>query len=368
MNDRVDDVESLRGHLSAIVESSDDAIVSKGLDGIIRSWNGGAERLFGYRADEVVGKSITLLIPPEHIRQEEMILASLRRGERIDHIETERLSKTGRRLDVSITVSPVKDSNGNVIGASKIARDIGPRKRAEMEIQRANRDLEQFAFAAAHDLTEPLRNVAIYSQLLQQRYGGKLDQEADVFLGYIMEGAQRMSCLLSGLLAYTRVIAPDEAGVAEVPKAANHVLGNVLKGLQSAIDGSSATVTIDPLPVLSVSAASLQQIFHNLIENAIKYRRDDEPPKVHISVENLEGMWHFSVRDNGIGIEPEYHEQVFAIFKRLHAQRSKFPGTGVGLAICQRIVAREGGRIWVESALGRGSTFHFTLPTHPAFP
>ncbi len=362
MDEQLTDEDILRGRLSAIVESSDIAIISKDLDGVILTWNAGAMRLFGYHADEIIGKSITLLIPPEHLKQEEMILSALRRGERIDHIETQRLAKDGRRLDVSITVSPVKDKNGNVIGASKIARDVGARKRSEQNIRRANRDLEQFAFTASHDLREPLRNVAIYSQLLQQRYGGKLDQEADLFLGYITEGAKRMSSMVADLLEYTRVIDFDEAQMPVPPLDSSQVLVGVLKDLEGAIDEGGVAVTFDPLPMLSIGENLLQQIFANLIENAIKYRTESGLPKVHISAEQHEGVWQFSVRDNGIGIAPGYHDQVFGIFKRLHAPGSKFSGTGIGLAICQRIVDREGGRLWVESVLGQGSTFRFTLP------
>ena len=362
MDEQLTGDDILRGRLSAIVESSDDAIISKDLDGIIQTWNAGAVRLFGYQADEVIGKSITLLIPHEHLKQEEMILSALRRGERIDHIETERLAKDGRRLDVSITVSPVKDKHGNVIGASKSARDIGARKRSEQSLSRANRDLEQFAYTASHDLKEPLRNVAIYSQLLQQRYGSKLDKEADLFLSYITEGAKRMSRMVSDLLEYTRVIDFDEAQMPAPPIDSSQVMVKVLNDLQRAIGEGQVAVTFDPLPVLSISETSLQQILHNLIDNAIKYRTESKSPKVHISAEHCEGFWQFSVQDNGIGIAPEYQDQVFGIFKRLHAPGSKFAGTGIGLAICQRIVDREGGRLWVESALGQGSIFRFTLP------
>jgi two-component system, chemotaxis family, sensor kinase Cph1 len=358
--------------LSAIVDSSDDAIISKDLNGVIMSWNRGAERLFGYTAAETVGQSITMLIPEDRLGEEPEILARLTRGERVDHFETVRRRKDGKLLDISLTISPVKDARGVVIGASKIARDISESKRIQAallaseakfrrlagELQRANEDLEQFAFSASHDLQEPLRSVKVYSELLAEHIGDGLDGEARQFLKYLRNGATRMEALLRDLLTYTQVTKFEKP--AEITDA-NEAFEIALSNLSGAIAQSSAQITAEPLPSLPVHATHLQQLFQNLIGNAIKYRSVDAPPTVHVTVERQNGQWIFAVIDNGIGIDPEDKENIFGLFKRLHRD-DEYSGTGIGLAICQRIVDRYHGRIWVESAPGRGSTFRFTLP------
>src|SRR5579862_3249323 len=200
--------------LGAIVDSSDDAIISKNLNGVITSWNKGAERLFGYTADEIVGKPVTMLIPSDRLDEEPQIIARLTRGERVDHFETIRRRKDGSLLDISLTISPIRDANGQITGASKIARDITRQKSIEAEIRRANLDLEQFAFSASHDLQEPLRSVKIYSELLDRRYSDKLDAEAKEFLAFLRTGAVRMEALVTDLLTYSQVSRCDPASEA----------------------------------------------------------------------------------------------------------------------------------------------------------
>jgi PAS domain S-box-containing protein len=351
--------------LSAIVDSSDDAIISKNLDGIIMSWNKSAERLFGYTADEAIGRSILMLIPPDRQDEEPGILARLRRGERVDHFETIRVRKDGSSLNISLTISPVRDPEGRIIGASKIARDITDRVRREQDLrdanaalQRANEDLQQFAYSASHDLQEPLRMVAAYSELLQKRFGGKLGPVADEYIGFTVAGAARMETLLRDLRTYTQVSTAEQLPPGEID--ARAVLDKALANLEVAIHDAGATVRSERLPHVRMHEFQLQQLFQNLIGNAIRYR-GTAPPVIDVSAKRVGDDWRFSVSDNGIGIEPEYKEQIFGIFKRLHSA-SDFPGTGMGLAICQRIVERGGGRIWVESEPGRGSTFYFTVP------
>jgi PAS domain S-box-containing protein len=650
--------------LSAIVDSSDDAIISKNLDGVITSWNKGAERLFGYTSEEAIGKTVAeLLIPDDRQDEEPDILNRLRRGERVDHFETVRRRKHGAMLDVSLTISPMRDAQGRIIGASKIARDISERKRAERAIQalnaqlvtdlaamtrlqqistrmmaaknlpglldeilavgieitgadmgniqlleegvlkivahrghepafleffnsvhggeaacgtamergervivedvasspifagtpalavmlgagvmsvqstplitrrgevlgilsthyrtrhrpadrdfrlldilarqtadliertraeaallasearfrqladampqivwtarpdgyldyynerwyeftgfkrdtfgdsswepilhpediprtkdfyynairsgepynieyrlwdrregrfrwfvgralpvrdgrgrivkwfgtctdideqkrvqdelrRINQDLEQFAYSASHDLQEPVRSVKVFSELLAKRYGDELDDEALKFMGFVNSGATRMETLVRDLLAYTRVASLDQpVETADTAEAFESALSN----LAAAISEAGANVTSEPLPRLPVHATHLQQLFQNLIGNAIKYRSPERPPLVHIAAERQDGFWLFTVSDNGIGIDPRYKETIFGLFKRLHT-RDEYSGTGIGLTLCQRIVNRYHGRIWVESELGQGSTFRFTLP------
>jgi len=231
-------------------------------------------------------------------------------------------------------------------------------RRHQERLTRANRDLEQFAHSASHDLQEPLRAVAIYSELLSVRSAQSLDEQALLFLGYLQSGARRMEMLVHDLLTYTRTAGVDE-NVTEAVDAGEQ-LDVALENLAHALENTNAEITHDSLPPVRMRASHLQELFQNLIGNAIKYRRE-EPPRVHVSARPEGGYWRFSVSDNGLGIEKEFHEQIFGIFKRLHTS-DRFPGTGIGLAICQRIAERYGGRIWVESELGKGSTFHITIP------
>ena len=249
-------------------------------------------------------------------------------------------------------------------GILVIATDITERKRAEeqrehyaAELERSNRELQQFAYVASHDLQEPLRMVASYLQLLERRYKGQLDTDADEFIGYAVDGASRMQTLLHDLLAYSRV---GTHGKAFEPTDCQAILNQTLMNLKVAIEESSAQVTCDDLPTVIVDGTQLGQVFQNLIGNAIKFRRNKRP-EVHVGAVQRDGDWTFSVRDNGIGIDSKYAERIFLIFQRLH-DREMYSGTGVGLAICKKIMERHGGRIWMESEPGAGSTFYFTLP------
>ena len=344
--------------LSAIVDSSDDAIISKDLNGIITSWNQGAERLFGYSSQETIGQSVTMLIPADRQDEEPRILARLRRGERIEHFETIRQRKDGSLLDIELTISPVKDSKGTIVGASKIARDISQRKRAEQELKRVNQDLEQFAFSVSHDLREPLRSIRAYSELLGERFADKFDDEGRSFLAFVQVAAERMGDLTNELLSYVRV---TNLNPSTKESDANRALATALANLTGAIEESRAVITHDALPMVNMDETHLCQLFQNLVGNAIKYRDTGHAPAIYVSSRREDAQWIFSVRDNGIGIKAEYLERIFGLFERLHP-RSQYSGAGVGLAICQRIVQRYGGRIWAESQPGKGSTFFFTVP------
>jgi PAS domain S-box-containing protein len=270
----------------------------------------------------------------------------------------------GRFRPFLTRVEPMKDSQGRVVRWFGTNTDISEQQQREQELQRANEDLEQFAYSASHDLQEPLRNVAVYSQLLKKRYGGALDREANEFLRYIGEGAKRMTELVSDLLAYTRAGSSADGPVE--PTDSQAVLEQVLENLAQAIAESHGQVTHDRLPIVLVRPGHLQQLFQNLISNALKYRKEKEAPRVHVKAARQGSIWRFSIADNGIGIAPEYHDKVFGVFKRLHSNNEKYAGTGIGLAICQKIVERYGGRIWIESESGAGSVFHFTLPAASA--
>lgn len=359
------ELRKVQKRLAAIVESSEDAIVSKDINGVIQSWNQGAERLFGYTADEVIGKPITIIIPPDRLNEEPDILRRLQRGERVEHFETIRRRKNGELLNISLTISPVKDEHGKVVGASKIARNITERKRQEEALEaanealsRSNADLEQFAYSASHDLQEPLRMVSAYSDMLQRKFGNQLGSEGEEFIGYIIDAAARMQQLLRDLRSFTQASKLTQDQVQNVN--ADEVLDRSLANLKSALDESGAVLTRGSLPAVAMHEFQLEQLFQNIIGNAIRYR-SQASPLIHIDAQRSDGKCTFSIRDNGIGIDPQYKEQIFGMFKRLHTT-ADYPGTGMGLAICQRIVERVGGRIWVESQPGRGSTFYFTVP------
>jgi PAS domain S-box-containing protein len=515
-------LEAASRHLAAVVESSNDAIITKDFNGIITSWNKAAERIFGYTASEVVGKPVAILTAPDRLDEMPRILAKIRQGQRVEQYETRRRRKDGQIIDVALSISPVRNRAGQIVGASKIARDISDRKQAEKEraqllareqearrtaellnrvaprlaaqldseklvqevtdiarvlvgaeygvfdligptlrgggvvrcddvtqdprysgslppagmaqaqlpvrsylaapvtarsgealgclyfghsapgrftetheailagiaaqaaiamdnaylferaqwvqselkrsneeLRRANQDLEVFAYSASHDLQEPLRTIAISAQIIERKLGGRLQGDEATFLRNILTASNRMIVLTEDLLSYTRASKYEEGPAPGVDSA--RVLAGVLEGLKGTIEESGATVTSAKLPLVTIHESRLAQLFQNLISNAIKYR-GTEPPRVEVSAEEKDGWCVFSVIDNGIGIEPQYAERIFGLFKRLHG-RDEYPGSGIGLAICQRVVEQYGGRIWLEhSTPGRGSTFCFCLP------
>ena len=315
---------------------------------------------------EVVGKTDFDFFTEQHARKsyadEQRILET---GQPLVGIEEKETWADGRVTWVSTTKMPLRDEDGRIIGTFGISRDITERNLVKqkleqtiLELKRSNDDLQQFASVASHDLQEPLRMITSYLQLLDKRYKGKLDADADEFISFAVDGAKRMQGLISDLLAYSRVGTrgkPFESCDCE------SVLTKALRDLDRIIEENNAVVTHDPLPTVVGDVTQLEQVFRNLISNAIKYRRKDQAPNIHISAEQKDNEWLFSVRDNGIGIEPEFSGRIFAIFQQLHG-RDEYEGSGIGLAICKRVVERHGGRIWVESEPGEGSTFFFTFP------
>ncbi len=272
--------------------------------------------------------------------------------------EALRRSRDELEVQVAARTEELQDAN------TRLAVELDERRRTEQrlaqyagDLARSNAELEQFAYVASHDLQEPLRMVASFTQLLAKRYQGKLDQEADEFIGYAVEGARRMQQLINDLLAFSRV---GTRGKPLKPTALDHLLDQALANLGPAIEESRAEITREPLPTIPGDEVQLLQLFQNLLANGIKFR-GQVPPRLHVSAAPQDGEWVCAVRDNGIGIAPEHQERIFQIFQRLHA-RSEYPGTGLGLALCRKIVERHGGRIWVESQPGQGSTFYFSLP------
>lgn len=230
-------------------------------------------------------------------------------------------------------------------------------KAREEELQRSNKELEQFAYMASHDLQEPLRMVSSYNQLLEKRYKDQLDQDAKDFIGFAVDGANRMQRLIDDLLSYSRV---NTRGQPFIAVDSQSILGDALANLQSQIEETGAVVTNDALPKIKGDESQLLRIFQNLIENALKFR-SSKSPRIHVSAKNQKKSWLFSIKDNGMGIDPKYKDKIFVIFQRLHS-KTEYKGTGIGLTICKRIVERHGGQIWVESKLNEGSTFCFTIP------
>ena len=263
-----------------------------------------------------------------------------------------------------VNMSMNYDTEGNLVSVQGVTRDITERKKSQEELEkrtdelaRSNADLEQFAYIASHDLQEPLRMVASFTELLARRYKGKLDRDADEFIQFAVDGANRMKQLVNDLLAYSRV---GTRGSPPVPVDCHVVLKQVLINLDMAVNNSRAAIHVGTLPTVLADAGQLAQVFQNLITNAIKFC-GAEAPVIEIAAEQQADAWLFSVRDNGIGIEPQYFEEIFAVFQRV-GKRQDYPGTGIGLAICKKIVERHGGRIWVESQPDDGSTFYFTMP------
>ncbi|HVS54587.1 MAG TPA: PAS domain-containing protein [Opitutaceae bacterium] len=328
------------------------------------------ETLGAKSQEEVAGRTTLDFFPGERGRQ---ALADDRRvletGTAIHNEERSDFGSADGAVHWSlITKVPFYDSHGQLAGLVGISHDITERKRQEQaakrnaeELARSNAELEQFAYVASHDLQEPLRAVASCVQLLKKRYGDQLDARADEFIAHAVDGTKRMQALITDLLAYSRVgththpFAPAECGA---------VLDEALANLAVAMQESGAVIKRDGLPELVADASQLTQLFQNLIGNAIKFRAEGRAPEIAVSARREGAEWWFAVADNGIGIEPQYYERVFRVFQRLHT-RSRYPGTGIGLAICKKIVERHGGRIWIESQPGAGTTFFFTLPDRP---
>jgi PAS domain S-box-containing protein len=469
--------ELAEGWFRLLCDSAVDAIVTRDVDGTIRSFNHSAEQLLGYRADEVIGQPLSCLVPASLADEAARVTATVNRGEGISNLETIRQRKDGSLVDVSLAISPIRDGEGRVIGASKIMRDITEQKRTqetfrlaieatpnaivvanqrriitlvnhraedlfgytraellgqpiellvprqyhkvhaghvdryfadpqsrkmsgdrglvgrrrdgtevpievelnplrtaeglftlasiiditarkanEDELRRSNAELEQFAYIASHDLQEPLRMVASYTELLGQRYKGKLDDKADKYIFYAVDGAKRMQQLVADLLAYSRVGSQGRPLTAVDAEAVVH---SVIEMMRPTIRKAGATVQVSALPAVLADEGQLRQLFQNLIGNALKFRAEADPV-IGVRAARQGERWLFCVEDNGIGIDMQYGERIFQMFQRLH-ERGKYEGSGIGLSIVKRIVERHGGTIWLESTPGLGTSFFFSL-------
>ena len=377
--------------LSSIVESSDDAIISKDLDGLITSWNKGAERIYGYSSAEILGRPISLLVPPEHADEWPEILEYTRLGQRIEHLETERVRKDGQRIFVSVTVSPIRNSARQVTGASTIARDITEHKRAEKEIQamnhelerrvvertaeweNSNRELDAFAYSISHDLRAPLRAIDGFSRILLEEFAPQLPPQAQHYLQVARSNAVQMGNLIDALLTFSRLsrkpLSKQVVDLAALTRQA-------LRGLRAEREGRLVEITVGELPACYGDPQLLLQVMVNLLSNAHKYTRTRECARIDIGATTLAGWKRenpdalapavaednstvYFVRDNGVGFDMQYRDKLFGVFQRLHSA-GEFEGTGAGLATVQRIILRHGGQIWAEAEVDRGATFYFT--------
>ena len=351
--------------LADILENSSEPFAIGYPDGGLGLHNQAFEQLTGYTTEELHAIDwSTTLTPIEWREMEKQKLDELHRTRQPIRYEKEYIRKDGSRLPIELLVHIALDTEENPKYYYSFINDITERKQAEKivestlnELRRSNTELERFAYVSSHDLQEPLRMVTLYSQLLEKRYKDRLDDDADDFIEYIVDNARRMKYLIDDLLEYSRVTSQaKEFENIDLEK----VLEDVLSNLSILIIENNVTVTHDSLPTIFADKNQMMQVFQNLITNAIKFR-GKEHPEIDISVQKGEKEWIFAVKDNGIGISPKHQKQIFEVFKRLH-NREEYPGTGIGLSIVQKILERHNGLIWVESELGKGSTFYFTMP------
>jgi PAS domain S-box-containing protein len=365
--------------LAAIVESSSDAIFSKSLDSMIESWNPGAARLFGYSAEEIIGEPVLRLVPTDRVAEEADIITQIKKGQTVPYFETVRRRKDGQLVDVSITISPIKDASGKVVGASQIARDITDRKQVEAQLQvlnqkleqrvrertaqleASNRELEAFSYSVSHDLRAPLRHILGYVDILQSEAATQLDENSRLILQTITESAQQMNRLIEALLAFSHIgrmeMHSEPISLAELVEEARNELRNQSK--ERHIDWK-----ISPLPRIYGDRLMLRQVFVNLLSNALKYTRTRKQTKIEIGARVDEDEVVCFIRDNGVGFDMKFKSTLFGVFQRLHPA-AQFEGTGIGLANVRRVIHRHGGNTWADGIVEGGAAFYFSLPVKP---
>ena len=363
----------INAEIQTIYDASLDAVIIIDEEGKIVKWDNKSEKLFGWYEKEVMGVSLSEIIIPERYRASHVrgMKHFLNTGEGPilgRTVEVSALKKDSAEFDISLSISHVVVKEKRMfIG---FIRDVTSRKKAEAKLYKSerdletnnreliqkNRELEQFTFVASHDLQEPLQTISGFVELLRQQYHGKLDSKADKYISFIAQSSDRMKLFVNDLLQYSRI------GSQKTNEEVNCtvLLKEVLADLGKTIEETHAFICADPLPLISGHPSEIRQLFQNLIVNAIKFRKNDSVPRIKISAQKTKGAWDFSFTDNGIGIEEQHHERIFIIFQRLHT-RNEYQGSGIGLSNCKKIVELHNGRIWVESKVGEGSTFHFTI-------
>jgi PAS domain S-box-containing protein len=375
----IEQVERAQRLLAAIVESSDDAIYSKNLDGIITTWNKGAEQLYGYTPAEVVGRSVSLIVPPEHREELHNLLQNVRRGERVEPHETVRMRKDGWRVHVTIALALVKDERGEITGSSVVAHDITRRKQAEEKIRNlnaeleervtertaalvaSNKELEAFTYSVSHDLRAPLRHIDGFSKILLERYSEHLDAKGCHYLDEVRTGARNMGRLVDELLGLSRVGRQE-------PQLQVTGLYSLFEEVRSELMKDTGDRQIEwkiaSLPFVECDPTLMRQVVMNLLSNAVKYTRPRDRAVIEVGHAQQGSEAVIFVRDNGVGFNMKYADKLFGVFQRLH-RAEDFEGTGVGLATVQRIIGKHNGRVWAEAELNQGATFYFTLGGSP---
>lgn len=351
-----------------LLDSAPDAMVIVGDGGAIVLANKQTESVFGYSQEELIGQPIEILMPErfrhQHAGHRQHFFAGPKVREMGRNLELFGQKKSGREFPVEISLSPLETKEGLLVSAA--IRDISERKEKERELSRyaamlesKNQELEQFAYIASHDLQEPLRTVCSFADLLSDEYGGKLDENADIYLNYISGASRRMTLLIKGLLEYSRI--GKHSTLSDVN--CEQMVDRLIEDLEVAIAETGATIRHTSLPVIVTYANELRQLLQNLLANAIKFHKPDCPPNIAVSATRVGDQWQFTVEDDGIGIEARHQERIFLFFQRLHTAE-EYEGTGLGLAHCRKIVELLGGKLWVESTPGVGSSFHFTVIDH----
>lgn len=350
--------------MSKVFMESIDPIFIRDLNGSIVDLNRAAEVIYGWRREELIGKPITEIVAPQRHQTANELQEQCKRGEKVENVEALHLKKSGEVLPVLVSLSLLTNENGNPVGIASITKNLSDLKRTEemlraktVALERSNTDLEEFASVAAHDLREPLVGIAAYLKLLQHRLQNSSDTEAFKFISRALDINLRMDSLVQSLLSYSRLGTEPQA---LEPTDCNEALNCALSNLGTAIEESRAVITRDKLPTVMANPSQIVQLYQNLLSNAVKFAGDN-PLTIHVSATKDECEWRFSVRDNGIGMAPSDFDRIFGIFQRLETTSDR-PGTGIGLANCKKIVEHHGGRIWVESEPGKGSTFFFTIP------
>lgn len=369
--------------LDGIIDASDDAIFSHDLEGNITSWNPGATAIFGYRAQEIVGKSIELLTPPERVGEPQRHLEKIKTGGRFKQFETVRQRKDGQSIQVSATISPIRDETGQIIGVAQIVRDISSRKKVEERmaemahsLAEKNKDLETMVYVASHDLRSPLVNIQGFTEELRHacdrlsalRKEGALnshqpeiekliEQDMKEAMNFVIAGVEKIDLLLSGILRFSR-LGRAALKIQRVDVAS--LVADITRTIEFQIKKAGVSLTVGPLPPCQADAVQLNQVFSNLLDNALKYLSPQRPGKIHISAMKEKGRVIYAVKDNGIGIAPEHLDAIFEIFHRVNPHATA--GEGLGLAIAQKILHRQNGVISVQSTLDEGSTFFVSLP------
>jgi PAS domain S-box-containing protein len=345
--------------LRVIAEVEDYAIIFMDIDGVVRSWNGGAQKITGYKKSEIIGENFKCLYNSDDIKtgKPDILLATARKnGRAMD--EGLRKRKDGSVFWASVTVTVAHNEEGKIVGFGKLLKDLTEHKMAEQahDLEIKNRELEQFNYFASHDLLEPLRSVTSFAQFLEEEIGDKLSEDAKFYLKSIKDSTTRMSVLIKALLEYSRIGKKREF----TPVNLDHLLSSVIKEMSPLIIQTNAEIKSEELPIIIGMEPELKRLFHNLIDNAIKFRKKDEPPKIYIGFHESFNEYEFLIRDNGIGINPAHQSKIFNIFQRLHKE-DEYPGYGIGLAICKKIAEVHNGMIKVQSKLGEGSEFRIIL-------